>query len=141
VSDAPRMLAEELTREETLALHTSMVEAFAEEVGDTNYQALNITLRDAAGAMYGGLSGATFWNWLTIDILWVDPRHRGRGFARAMMAEAEAEAIRRGCRGAHFDTFSPRAARFYERNGYHVACTIAAAGVEAQRYTLVKTFP
>jgi GNAT superfamily N-acetyltransferase len=131
---------DELPREELLSLHASMVLSFTGELGESNYRPLNVTLKDCAGVLLGGLSAATFWNWLVIDILWVDPRYRKRGFGRRMVSAAEMEAVRRGCRAAHLDTFSPRAARFYERNGYTIVCSIDAPDVGVCRYSLRKTF-
>jgi len=37
-----------------------------------------------------------------------------------MLAQAEREALARGCRGAWLDTYSFQAREFYERQGYSV---------------------
>jgi GNAT superfamily N-acetyltransferase len=70
------------------------------------------------GALVGGLIGETVWQWLSVRLLWVDPAHRGKGNGRDLLAAAEAEARRRGCRHARLNTFSFQAAGFYERCGY-----------------------
>jgi GNAT superfamily N-acetyltransferase len=70
------------------------------------------------GALVGGLIGETVWQWLSVRLLWIDPAHRGMGHGRDLLAAAEAEAIRRGCRHARLNTFSFQAAGFYERCGY-----------------------
>ena len=56
--------------------------------------------------------------WLTIDMLWVEEVHRGRGHATALMEEAEQEARRRGATDCVLDTFSFQAPRFYRNRGY-----------------------
>jgi ribosomal protein S18 acetylase RimI-like enzyme len=45
---------------------------------------------------------------------------RGRGLARRLMAEAEAEALRRGCRQLVVATFSFQAPEFYRKLGFPV---------------------
>jgi GNAT superfamily N-acetyltransferase len=71
-----------------------------------------------AGRLVGGLVAATVWQWLSVRLLWVDPAHRGAGHGRRLLAAAEDEARRRGCRHARLNTFSFQAAGFYERCGY-----------------------
>lgn len=65
-----------------------------------------------------GLSGNTSWGWLYIQLLWVSAAARGQGLAGKMLAEAEAEAIRRGCHGAWIDTFNPVGLHTYKKAGY-----------------------
>lgn len=89
-------------------------------VGDDGYQQLTLLLRGADGAVVGGLLGATYWGWLHVDILWIAEGLRNHGHGRALLAAAEQEAVRRGCRHAHLDTMSFQARAFYERQGYTV---------------------
>jgi GNAT superfamily N-acetyltransferase len=88
--------------------------------GDDNYRPFVVALRDGAGRLVGGLYGATYWDWLQIDLLWIEERYRGQGFGSRLLAEAESEAIRRGCRRAHLDTMSFQAPGFYLKRGYVV---------------------
>lgn len=50
--------------------------------------------------------------------VWVEPEWRGRGIGRELMAEIEAEAVRRGCTRAALDTYSWQAPGFYQRLGW-----------------------
>jgi GNAT superfamily N-acetyltransferase len=68
--------------------------------------------------LVGGLIGETVWEWLSVRLLWVDPAQRGAGHGRRLLAAAEAEGRRRGCRTARLSTFSFQAAGFYERCGW-----------------------
>jgi GNAT superfamily N-acetyltransferase len=80
---------------------------------------LPLTLAARAGVeLVGGLVGETGWEWLHVDLLWVEERHRGQGIGRRLLQAAEAEAARRGCRHVHLDTFDYQARPFYERQGY-----------------------
>ncbi|KRF37651.1 GNAT family N-acetyltransferase [Nocardioides sp. Soil805] len=68
----------------------------------------------------GGCTGSTedLWRWFTVDTMWVDAGLRGRGLGAALLAQAEAEAVRRGCRWAKLNTWDFQAPVFYERCGY-----------------------
>ncbi|MCW3473331.1 GNAT family N-acetyltransferase [Limobrevibacterium gyesilva] len=82
---------------------------------------LAILIRDpATGAVRGGLRGISYYAWLFIEILVLPPDLRRMGLGTRIMRMAEAEAIRRGCRGIWLDTFSFQARPFYERLGYAV---------------------
>lgn len=85
-----------------------------------NYRPLAVFLRDAEGCIVGGAIGHTHWEWLFISHFWVSESLRGGGFGRRILSAAEREAVARGCRHAHLDTFSFQARPFYERLGYEV---------------------
>ncbi len=85
-----------------------------------NYQPLVIFLRDEAGKIAGGLAGETYWGWLHVDALWVDEAARGQDYGSRLLAMAEQEALRRGCKHSHLDTMSFQAQPFYEKHGYTV---------------------
>ncbi|MBC7811224.1 MAG: GNAT family N-acetyltransferase [Burkholderiales bacterium] len=83
-----------------------------------NYQPLCVFMRDAKGAVVGGLIGETYWNWLHIDILWLRENVRGSGYGTRIMLLAEDEARRRGCKSVFLDTISFQALDFYVTLGY-----------------------
>ncbi|RIK38183.1 MAG: GNAT family N-acetyltransferase [Chloroflexi bacterium] len=88
--------------------------------GDANHQELAVFVRDAGGRVIGGLLGDTYYGWLAINLLWIDAAWRGRGYGRALLHAAEAEAVRRGCHHAHLDTLSFQALDFYLKEGYTI---------------------
>lgn len=90
------------------------------DVGGRDYRLLALALRTPEGDLVGGLHGATMWEWLVIDGLWVAPERRRRGLGRRLLAAAEAAAVARGCRGVWLGTFDFQARAFYERHGYTV---------------------
>lgn len=79
---------------------------------------LTIPLRDAAGAIEGGLVGISYYDWLLVEMLFVPQALRGHGIGRQLMRAAEAVAADRGCIGVWLDTGSPDARQFYRRLGY-----------------------
>ena len=84
---------------------------------------LAVLLRDRTGRLCGGLHGHTVWGWLAIKHLWIESDWRGRGYGRRLMACAEDEARRRGCRGAYVTTFSFQAPDFYQCCGYRLVAS------------------
>jgi GNAT superfamily N-acetyltransferase len=83
-----------------------------------DYQPLTIFIRDTAGAVRGGLLGATYWGWLYIEILWLPEDLRGQGNGTRLVDMAEDIARERGCHAAHLDTMSFQAPAFYRKLGY-----------------------
>lgn len=79
-----------------------------------------VTLRDASGALLGGVTCDLYLGGLLIEWAWIDADHRGQGHGRAMVEAAEAEGARRGAAFAHLDTFSFQARGFYESCGYQI---------------------
>ena len=87
-------------------------------IGPARPRLLVIPLHDDNGNVTGGFWGATMFEWLHIGMLFVPESMRGQGVGSSLVAAAEAEARRRGCRGVHVDTFSFQAAPFYEKLGF-----------------------
>jgi GNAT superfamily N-acetyltransferase len=90
----------------------------AASVGPRNSCPLAISLRDEAGTIVGGLIGELKWQWLHVDLLWIDDAHRGLGYGDRLMAMAEQEAREFGARGVYLSTMSLQAPDFYPRLGY-----------------------
>lgn len=82
------------------------------------YQPLDIYLHDEERHLMGGLIGGTYWGWLLVEIFWLAEDARGLGWGKRIMALAEEEALRRGCKHAHLDTIEFQAPAFYESLGY-----------------------
>jgi len=87
-------------------------------IGPAAPRLLVIAIRDAEGAVTGGLWACTSFEWLHVEMLFVPASLRGLGVGSALIATAEAEARNRGCRGAYLDAFSFQAAGFYRRLGF-----------------------
>jgi GNAT superfamily N-acetyltransferase len=105
------------------------------------YQPLTIFLRDDDSALVGGLIGATYWGWLYVEVLWLEERARRGGHGSAMLAAAEEEAWRRGCRHVHLDTMDWQALPFYQKRGYTVWGQLDDLPEGHTRYFLRKDLP
>jgi len=88
------------------------------DVGASGRKPLAVFVRDERSKVVAGISGYTAWGWLFVQWLWVDEQLRGQHMAGTMLEAAEREAVARGCHGAWIDTFSPKAVKAYERQGY-----------------------
>ena len=110
----------------------------AQHAGDDGGRTLCFVLRDPAQEIVGGVIGATYWDWFSIDLMWVREDLRGRGYGHRLLALAEEEARKRGAKHANLDTFSFQAPEFYERHGYRVFGTLDDFPAGHRRYYLTK---
>lgn len=99
---------------------------------------LVISVRDDAGTVQGGLVGATYLGWLTVQALWVADALRGTGHGKAILQAAEEEAVRRGCPRVFLETLSFQALPFYEKVGYTIHSKLADFPPGGARYALTK---
>jgi GNAT superfamily N-acetyltransferase len=95
-------------------------------------------LRAPDQEIVGGVIGATHWDWLHVDLLWVKEELRGRGYGHRLMVAAEDEARQRGAKNAYLDTFSFQAPDFYKQHGYQVFGELRDFPTGHQRYYLKK---
>ena len=65
--------------------------------GIVEFYPVGSVIKDAHGAIAGGLLGNISRGWLRVRSLWVDAMWRGRGYATELMAAAEQYAITKGC--------------------------------------------
>lgn len=79
---------------------------------------LAIALRNDRGAIEGGVTGHSVWDWLYVKYLWVADAHRGGGYGKQLLDAAENTARERACIGVWLNTMSFQAPAFYERQGY-----------------------
>ncbi len=79
--------------EEKEIIHQGLAAYNTAHFGYDDGKPLNFFVRDGAGKIVGGLLGFTYWDFLAIDIFWLDESVRGQGFGGKMLAMAEHEAI------------------------------------------------
>ena len=133
-----------LTDTPTLLMREAIVDPLVEfnhsRIGKPEtYRPLVILLSSPeSDEIVGGLYGSTAYSHLWIDVLFVPESMRGFGIGRKLMTEAEAEAVRRGCRAAVLDTFSFQARGFYERLGYSVFGMLSDCPPGHSRFYLTK---
>ena len=131
-------IAETPTPDEREFILQQLLKFNSQRAGEANYKPLTIFLREADENLVGGLLGATYWQWLYVDLFWIHESWRKQGYGDAVLAAAEQEAMRRGCQYAYLDTFSFQAPEFYQKRGYVVFGEIPGFPEEHSRYFLKK---
>lgn len=118
------------------------IEAYnTQQAGDDRGKTLCFVLKDSQGKIVGGVIGATYWNWLYINLMWVQDDLRGKGYGAQLLSEAEAEGRKRGAAFAYLDTFSFQAPKFYQKHGYEVFGVLDDFPTGHQRFFLKKALP
>ena len=127
------------TESEIKYIRESLTKYNNERVGDDLHAPIGIVEYDDKGDLIGGIIGGTYWGWMYVDILWVREDHRQNGIGSRLLAEAEAEALRRGCHHVHLDTMSWQAPEFYKKHGYDVIGILPDVPKGNQKYLMMKT--
>lgn len=110
-------------------------------LGRSDLRPLALPIRSADdGRIVGGLWGRTAFRWLYVELLFVPEVLRGRRIGAELLRLAEAEAHSRGCLGSWLDTFSLKAYRFYETQGYELFGEITGYPPGNSRRSLLKRF-
>ncbi len=135
---ADLVVTENPTPEDRLAIRSRLVTWSNQYAGPADWRELTLVVRDAAGAVIGGLSARTGRGWLFVELLGLPPEARGTGMGSQLLRMAEDEARKRGCIGAYLDTFSFQARPFYEKHGYEVFGQIDDYPIGHARYFLSK---
>ena len=91
-----------------------------QQAGDDNSQQVCFVLQSPDQEIVGGVIGVVYWDWFSLDLMWLQEEYRGRGYGRRLLILAEEEAQKRGAKHVHLDTFSFQAPEFYRKHGYEV---------------------
>jgi len=116
----PRFVIEEPSPADVAFLEDRLYEFNAGTTGIGDGRLLGVFLRDDSGNIVAGAAGHTWGDTCELRQVWVAAHARGGGLGRRLMAEAEAEAVRRGCRQLVLSTHSFQAPGFYRKLGFDV---------------------
>jgi GNAT superfamily N-acetyltransferase len=123
-------------KEDVARLLAGLIE-FNSAVVPNDYRELGVFIRQDQ-VLIAGAYGASSQDWVHIEYLWVDSKHRRASLGRRLLKEVEKECQRRGCIGIHLDTYSFQALPFYEKCGFIVFGSIADHPRGGNRYFLKK---
>jgi GNAT superfamily N-acetyltransferase len=91
-----------------------------EQAGLHDRRAVAVLAKDEAGKTLGGVLGRTSLGLLFLDTFYLPKAQRGAGLGSRILAAAEEEGRKRGCRAAVLYTISFQAPDFYKRHGWRV---------------------
>jgi GNAT superfamily N-acetyltransferase len=109
-----------------------------QQAGDNRFQRICYVLHNDDQKIAGGVIAEAYWEWLYIDLLWVEEQLRRQGFGHLLLIAAEQEAMRLGAKHAYLDTFSFQAPEFYKRHGYEVFGELQDFPIGHTRYFFMK---
>lgn len=90
------------------------------QIGEYQAEKILILVHDN-GHFVGGCLGIFQFEWLIIDILWIEPNYRKQGIGQALIERAEQQARNKDIRRARLNTASfQNALGFYQNLGYEV---------------------
>lgn len=81
---------------------------------------ISLILKDKDGQIIGGVITSMLVGVMHLEVLWVDKKHRRKGYGRALVLEAERIGKKKGYTAAQTWTFSFQAPEFYQSIGYKV---------------------
>ena len=111
------------------------------QTGLTGGKELAVMAHDAeTGAFLGGGLGAHSFGVAYLDLLFVDPSQRKTGLGAEILAEFEAEAIRRGCISGILYTYTFQAPGFYPRYGWQRMGAVPCLPEGSERIYFAKSF-
>ena len=111
--------------EEVQYLENRIYEFNSAVTGIADGEWLAIYVRDDTGRIVAGICGNTWAGCCEVRQFWVEESRRGRGWGTRLLAAAEQEARRRGCRQILLMTFTFQAPDFYARHGFTVLAAVA----------------
>lgn len=126
------------TVDEANHVRKKLIEYNSNKVPNGVYEEINLVLKDNDNTVIAGLNSAICWNWMEIDILWVNDHYRGQGLGKRLLYEAEQIARTRNCSFIKLNTFSFQAPEFYKKQGYEVYAVIEDAPIGSRHYYFKK---
>ena len=90
------------------------------QLGEIPFEMIYLSVKNKSNDCVGGLVAYIGWEWLYIADLWLNELERGKGYAKELMAYAEAYAKSKGIRGAFLGTTDFQAPNFYKKIGYTI---------------------
>lgn len=115
-----RFVIEDLSAAEVEFLEDRLYEHNVETTGIGDGLSLGVVLRDESQNIVAAAAGHTWGGTCELKQVWVAAALRGTGLGRRLLAEAEAEAVRRGCQQLVLTTHSFQAPDFYRKLGFQV---------------------
>jgi GNAT superfamily N-acetyltransferase len=129
----------EPSREEAGQINAALGNWNVEVTGLRDYAPANFFIRDADGAIRGGILAYVWGRWLHVDTLWLADDLRGQGWGTKLLESAHDLGREKGATAAFLDTFDWQARPFYERLGYTLVAEVHGIPEGHSRYYMAKS--
>ena len=116
----------------------ALTEYNTQQAGDEDAKRLCFVVKGSGGEILAGVIGVVYWDWLSLDLMWVREDLRGQGIGGRLLEQVEAEARQKGAHHVHLDTFSFQAPGFYQKHGYVVFGQLDEFPSGFQRFYMTK---
>jgi GNAT superfamily N-acetyltransferase len=129
------------SKEEGDYIRRKLIEYNHEQVPDdlkNIYEEINLAIKDDQGKIIGGMLSVLCWNWIEVDILWIDQTFRGTGLGTQLLVRIEEIAKEKKCTFIKLNTFSFQAPEFYIKNGYKEVGVFEDAPLGSKHYYFKK---
>ncbi|MEO8030358.1 MAG: GNAT family N-acetyltransferase [Gemmatimonadota bacterium] len=120
-----RVTTEEPALADVAFLEQQLDQFNARTTGIHDARRIGVLVRDSSGQILAGVTGYTWGGTCFLGQVWVDESARRNGLGRQLMAEAEAEMRRRGCRQIVLTSHSFQAPGFYQKLGFEIVAEIS----------------
>ncbi|MFK7695034.1 GNAT family N-acetyltransferase [Paenibacillus sp. HJGM_3] len=127
---------------ESAYIRKRLIEFNAEHVPgnlSSRYEEINLTIKNDSGKVIGGLLSTLCWNWIEVEILWIEESLRGQGYGSHLLNKIERIAKEKGCTFIKLNTFSFQAPEFYRKNGYDEVAVFKEAPTGSNHYYFKKS--
>jgi ribosomal protein S18 acetylase RimI-like enzyme len=129
----------EPSREDAGFINTALGQWNIEMTGHRDYAPANFFVRDAAGAIRGGILAYVWGRRLHVDTLWLVDDLRGNGWGTKLLEAAQDLGREKGATSAYLDTFDWQARPFYERHGYKLVAQVDGVPEGHSRFYMAKS--
>ena len=99
---------------------------------------IEVYYENESGEKLAGITGHAHGNWFFIDLLFVDASLRGRGIGNKLLALAEDDARKQGCKYAFLNTNVFQAPGFYQKAGYECVFKLEEFPLTGEKYYFTK---
>jgi GNAT superfamily N-acetyltransferase len=104
----------------------------------TDCESIHFCIRDDAGHCVAGIVSSRDLDCITVDYLFVDEMHRGKGYGAMLLDHLEKQASCMPVKRILLNTFSFQAPGFYEKMGYRLFGKVEPCLNEYGQYFYVK---
>jgi ribosomal protein S18 acetylase RimI-like enzyme len=132
-------IQENPNEEDTLVLFAGInMEAKIKRHVEKPVKTFGIFIKDLDKQVIGGVTGATFYGCLHIDMLFVNKKKRHQGLGKKLMIEAENLGILRKCTFVTVNTMDFEALIFYQKLGFEIEYVREGFEEKSKMYLLKK---